>query len=102
MGNPEIKINDLATAYTSYANHGKNATPLLIKSISNRLRRAEGQIRGVDQMIHLSKNPRDIISQIKAIKSALSGVENIILENYLDQYSEDRKEDLIKLIKQLR
>ena len=81
---------------------GMDISDKTIKSISNRLRRAEGQIRGIDQMVHASKNPREIISQIKAIKSALFGVETILLENYLDQYTQNQKEELIKLVKQLR
>lgn len=35
LGATEIKISDLATAYTSYVNNGKYATPQLLKSITN-------------------------------------------------------------------
>lgn len=73
-----------------------------IRSLSNRLRRAEGQIRGIDQMIHGSKSVNDIISQIKAVKSALAGAEIKLLDMYLEEYEHSQKDSLIKTIRQLR
>ncbi len=56
-----------------------------VKKISNRLKRAEGQIRGVSRMIEDSKDLSDVFSQIKAIKSALAGVESLLLDSaFLD------------------
>ncbi|MCL5247018.1 transglycosylase domain-containing protein [Cellulophaga sp. 20_2_10] len=35
LGTAEVKISELATAYTSYVNNGKHSTPILIKHITN-------------------------------------------------------------------
>ena len=47
------------------------------------LRRIEGQVRGVQQMIDDKRYCMDIVNQIKAMKSALSRVESQILEKHL-------------------
>lgn len=54
------------------------------KQIQNRLRRIEGQIRGLQALVEKDTYCIDIITQTSAIKSALSGVEDILLENHLD------------------
>ncbi|MGE5309902.1 MAG: metal-sensitive transcriptional regulator [Sphaerimonospora mesophila] len=48
-----------------------------------RLKIAEGQIRGLQNMIADEKYCIDIITQVSAIKEALSGVEDLLLENHL-------------------
>lgn len=48
-----------------------------------RLRIIEGQIRGLQKMVEDEKYCVDIITQSEAVKEALSGVENVILENHL-------------------
>jgi CsoR family transcriptional regulator, copper-sensing transcriptional repressor len=48
-----------------------------------RLKLIEGQIRGVQKMVDDEKYCVDIITQTSAIKEALSGVEDLILENHL-------------------
>ncbi|MCX7569370.1 metal-sensitive transcriptional regulator [Tumebacillus sp. DT12] len=40
-------------------------------SIKNRLRRIEGQIRGVLSMIEQEKDCRDVVTQLSAIRSAV-------------------------------
>jgi len=48
-----------------------------------RLRRIEGQIRGLQGMVEKGAYCIDVITQTSAIKQALSGVENLLLENHL-------------------
>lgn len=48
-----------------------------------RLKLVEGQIRGIQKMVEDEKYCVDIITQTSAIKEALSGVEDLILENHL-------------------
>lgn len=48
-----------------------------------RLKIAEGQIRGLQKMVEEEKYCIDIIAQTSAVKQALSGVEDILLENHL-------------------
>lgn len=48
-----------------------------------RLKIIEGQIRGLQRMVQEEKYCIDIINQSLAVKEALSGVEDLILENHL-------------------
>ena len=60
------------------------------KPIQNRLRRIEGQIRGLQKMVEEDTYCIDVITQTSAIKSALSGVEDLLLENHLDTCASDQ------------
>lgn len=51
-----------------------------------RLKIAEGQIRGLQKMVEDDKYCIDIITQASAIKEALSGVEDLLLENHLSTH----------------
>lgn len=52
------------------------------KDLQNRLRRIEGQVKGVEKMIESEANCKDVLIQIAAIRSALTKVGGIVLENY--------------------
>ncbi len=52
------------------------------KTRINRLRRIEGQVRGVTQMIEDGRYCIDVLSQIQAIKSALAKVESEVLKDH--------------------
>ena len=54
------------------------------KLLQNRLRRIEGQVRGLQELVSKDTYCIDVITQTSAIKSALSGVEDMLLENHLD------------------
>lgn len=56
------------------------------KQAQNRLRRIEGQVRGLHKMIDEEQYCVDIITQSTAIRNALSAVENLILENHLSTH----------------
>ncbi|MCP6726660.1 MAG: metal-sensitive transcriptional regulator [Patescibacteria group bacterium] len=58
----------------------------LKKRISNRLRILEGQIRGLQRMVEEEKYCMDILHQTAATKEALSGVEDLLLENHLSTH----------------
>ncbi|TAL57524.1 MAG: transcriptional regulator [Legionella sp.] len=53
------------------------------KQIMNRLRRIEGQVRGLQKMIDEGTYCVDVITQTSAIKRALSGVEDQLMESHL-------------------
>ncbi|MBI4598910.1 metal-sensitive transcriptional regulator [Candidatus Uhrbacteria bacterium] len=53
------------------------------KNILRRLSIAEGQIRGLRELIASGTYCIDVITQTSAVKQALSGVEDILLENHL-------------------
>ena len=53
------------------------------EAITKRLKRIEGQVRGLIKMIEEDKNCEEILIQIGSAKAALHKVGQIILENHL-------------------
>ena len=51
-----------------------------------RLKIIGGQVRGLEKMIDGNKYCIDVITQSLAIKEALSGVEDLVLENHLNTH----------------
>ncbi len=71
-----------------------------------RLKIIEGQVRGLQDMIENKSYCIDVITQTSAIKQALSGVEDVLMENHLstcvvNQFqkgkSEKAKEEILKV-----
>ena len=56
------------------------------KRAIRRLKILEGQIRGLQQMIEKEEYCLNIIQQSSAAKQALSGIEDLILENHLSTH----------------
>jgi len=54
-----------------------------------RLARIEGQVRGVGRMVEDDRYCIDVVRQVQAIKAALGGLENIILDDHLGTCVED-------------
>lgn len=52
-------------------------------SITSRLNRIEGQIRGVKGLIEKDTYCDDVLNQIASIQSALNGVGKLLLENHM-------------------
>ena len=52
------------------------------KDILTRLRRIEGQVKGIEKMIDNGANCRDVVIQIAAVRAAVNKVGGLILENY--------------------
>jgi CsoR family transcriptional regulator, copper-sensing transcriptional repressor len=67
-----------------------------------RLRRIEGQVRGVQRMIEDGRDCREIVTQVTAIKSALASVNNVVLKCYaagcLDDSDVSRERTIAELI----
>lgn len=53
------------------------------KAALNRLKRIEGQVRGLQRMIEDGRWCGDILTQIASVEMALSGVSKLLLENHL-------------------
>lgn len=49
----------------------------------NRLRRIEGQIRGIQKMVEEDRYCADILVQIASVQEALRGVSRALMENHL-------------------
>ena len=54
------------------------------KESLNRMKKIEGQVRGVSKMIDKEKYCVDILNQISAVKSALDGVARKILKRHVE------------------
>ncbi len=54
-----------------------------VESINKRLRRIEGQVRGIQKMVEEDKPCEAILIQIGAVKSALHKTGQIILEGHM-------------------
>ena len=50
----------------------------------SKLKRIEGQVRGIAKMVEEERYCIDILHQLKAVKSALSSVERNIIESHLN------------------
>ena len=49
----------------------------------NRLKRIEGQVRGLQKMIESGRDCESIIIQLSAVRSAIEGVGALVLNNYM-------------------
>ena len=72
--------------------------------ILNRLRRLEGQIRGLQRMIDEDNTCVEVMTQLASAKSALDATGDVILETYvaLCFAREDEPRDLVRLLKLAR
>lgn len=59
------------------------------KKLKNRVSRVEGQIKAISTMIDNNKYCIDILTQTKAIRSAIKSIELEILENHLNTCVKD-------------
>ena len=52
-------------------------------TLVKRLKRIEGQIRGIQKMIEEERDCESVITQLAAARSALEGVGALVLSNYM-------------------
>ena len=55
--------------------HGK-------EDLINRLRKIEGQIKGIEKMVEADKCCNEVLVQIAAVRAAINKVGGLMLENY--------------------
>lgn len=72
-------------------------------AVIRRLRRIEGQIKGIQKMVEEEKFCGDILTQVSAARSALNSAGGIILESYIevcirDYVERNGEQDLEKLV----
>ncbi|CBI13389.1 metal-sensitive transcriptional regulator [Streptococcus macedonicus] len=63
------------------------------KDIINRLKRAEGQLRGIQKMIEDDKECIDIVTQLTAVRSSINRTMGIVISNKINQIIENPVED---------
>ncbi|MEN9938513.1 MAG: hypothetical protein RLZZ387_5092 [Chloroflexota bacterium] len=47
-----------------------------------RLRRIEGQVRGIHRMVEENRDCRDVVTQLAAVKAAVASLNTLVAENY--------------------
>ena len=72
-----------------------------VEAVTKRLKRIEGQVRGVIKMIESDKPCEDILIQIGSIKAALHKTGQVVLEGHLhhcviDGIREGKEDETIK------
>lgn len=72
--------------------------------ILNRLRRLEGQIRGLQRMVDEDSTCVEVMTQLASAKSAMDATGDVILETYVAMCMAraDEPKDLVKLLKLAR
>ncbi len=80
------------------------------QSVILRLRRIEGQVRGVQRMIEENSECGEILNQIAAIKSAVNQVGLIVFENHAhdcihkvinEENDEDKFKEIVNMMSKL-
>lgn len=76
------------------------ASTVIRQDLHKRLRRIEGQVRGVQKMLDDNRECREIIQQLSAIRAAVDRATTIYMQSYakdclLDFDQESGREELI-------
>jgi len=59
------------------------------RRVLHRLRRLEGQVRGLQGMIEEGRSCRDVLTLLAGVRSALNATGDLILEHYVETCSVD-------------
>jgi DNA-binding FrmR family transcriptional regulator len=78
--------NQMASCACETGSEGRKAVgvdPSLKESNQKRLRRIEGQVRGLQKMVEEDRYCADIITQVASVQEALRGVARNLMKNHL-------------------
>ncbi|MCO7124914.1 metal-sensing transcriptional repressor [Sporolactobacillus shoreicorticis] len=100
-----------------HANHSEERAPLVPRTsdekrkIVNRLKRVEGQVRGIERMVEDDRYCVDILIQLSAVQAALQKIGFSILERHTktcvakaieEGHGEEQINELLKVVKQFK
>ena len=80
--NPRVMAASCACE-TSNSRKAAGIDPEIKQANQNRLRRIEGQIRGLQKMVEEDRYCADVITQIASVQEALRGVARNLMRNHL-------------------
>jgi DNA-binding FrmR family transcriptional regulator len=63
--------------------HAVDVDPEIKRSVLTRLRRIEGQVRGLQKMVEEERYCADVLTQVTSVQEALRGVGRAMLHNHL-------------------
>ena len=61
--------------------------------ISKRLARIEGHVRGIQRMVDEDKGYPDIVQQISAVRAALDGVVEVMVQDLVEHYVSQSRDE---------
>ncbi|SFS22391.1 metal-sensitive transcriptional regulator [Yoonia litorea] len=59
------------------------------EAVLKRLRRLEGQVRGIARMVEEDRYCVDVLTQVAAVRAALKGVEKLVIDDHASRCIED-------------
>ena len=66
-----------------HGEHAMSVDPEIKRSVLTRLRRIEGQVRGLQKMVEEERYCADVLTQVTSVQEALRGVGRAMLHNHL-------------------
>ncbi len=80
------------------------------KTLINRLKRIEGQVRGISNMVNDDRYCEDIIIQLSAVNSSIKSLANLLLQKHMKSCVKDRLnngddtilDEIVELFKKLQ
>jgi DNA-binding FrmR family transcriptional regulator len=63
--------------------HAVAVDPEIKRAVQTRLRRIEGQVRGLQKMVDEERYCADVLTQVSSVQEALRGVSRSLLHNHL-------------------
>lgn len=79
----EIKVPCACGARPDEGPHALTVDPEAKRSIGSRLKRIEGQVRGLQKMIEEERYCADVLMQLSSVQEALRGTGRALLHNHL-------------------
>jgi DNA-binding FrmR family transcriptional regulator len=79
----EVRVPCACGVRGSDGTHAGTVDPEIKHSIGTRLRRIEGQVRGLQKMIEEERYCADVLMQLSSVQEALRGVGRTLLHNHL-------------------
>ena len=83
IGHRPLSLADCACASAAGGRKAVGVDPELKDANTKRLRRIEGQIRGLQKMVEEDRYCADIITQVASAQEALRGVARNLMKNHL-------------------
>lgn len=75
--------NDLSCCSTDGATRKSHHSDKVKNSLTGRLNRIEGQVRGIKELIEKDTYCDGVLNQISSVQAALNGVGRLLLEHHL-------------------
>jgi DNA-binding FrmR family transcriptional regulator len=82
-GNGKVSVANCPCETGAQGRKAAGVDPALKEASQKRLRRIEGQIRGLQKMVEEDRYCADVIMQIAAVQEALRGVARNLMKNHL-------------------